>query len=206
MNAAEWEIVTRVYGDTLPYRWRIFLTDALAMDDRAFTIPTSLLSTLPAAITATLTGGLLAGPAGALFGAELAAGAGWIGSRINLGYVMGVGPDGYAGMDGRNERLLVHETAHAWQGRNSTFALSYVFGSVRSQCRAWLTKGSFNRAYDYEPGARWGSYNPEQQAHLIEDWFGNGESTADERWPYIRDYVREGKTASPIRPVQRHWR
>jgi hypothetical protein len=131
----------------------------------------------------------LGGPAGAALGSAVGAIAGLLGSITNLGYIMSVGQVAYRGMSSSNQDLLVHETAHVWQGKNSTFALSYVFGSAISQC----IQGT--GAYSYTAGQAWGSYNPEQQASIIEDWYKAGESGAHALYPYIRDYVRKGKVS-----------
>jgi hypothetical protein len=189
MTNPEWEIVTGVYNSsTLPFRQRIFITDALGAQNRPFTIPTSLISSLPVVLATTFAGSL-GGPAGAALGSAIGAVASLLGSVTNLGYIMNVGPSAYGGMSASHDDLLVHETAHVWQGRNSTFALSYVFGSAISQC----LQGT--GAYRYTAGQPWGSYNPEQQASIIEDWYVAGQSGAHSLYPYIRDYVRRGKTS-----------
>jgi hypothetical protein len=91
--------------------------------------------------------------------------------------------------------LLVHETTHVWQGRNSVFALSYVFGSAISQCAASLGGSTTSGAYSYPANPNWGSLNPEQQASLVEDWYKAGESGSHPLYSYIRDYVRHGRTS-----------
>ncbi len=169
MNDAEYQIVTRVCGDTLPFRLRILITNGAGLDDRPFTIPTSLISTL--------LGTAATGFAGAL--------AGYLTSFINVGYVISVG-SAFHDMSSSNTDLLVHETMHVWQGKNSVLALSYVFSSCISQC---LRGGG---AYSYTAGSPWSSYNVEQQASIVEHWFLAGEPTSGDLWPYVRDYVREG--------------
>ncbi len=37
----------------------------------------------------------------------------------------------------------------------------------------------------------WGSYNVEQQASIVEDWFKNGSREDDPRFRYIRDNIRK---------------
>lgn len=180
MNQAEYAVVTRVLGNTLPYRFRIIITNGAGLGNRPFTIPTSLLSTLGA----TVAGGFLGGPAGALIGG----GVGSLTSFINMAYLMNVG-SAYPNMSTSNTGLLVHETTHVWQGKNSSLSLSYVFGSCVSQC---LRGGA---AYNYTPGSAWGSYNVEQQASIVEDWFVAGEPQSGDLWSYIRDYVRHGRTS-----------
>ncbi len=174
MNPKEYEIVTRVMGDTLPYRVRIIITNGAGVDQRPFTIPTSLVTTLL---------GAAANP----FLAPVLAIAGYASSFINAGYLMNVG-SAYSDMASGDTSLLVHETTHVWQGKNSNFALSYVFSSCLSQCV--LGK----KAYDYTAGKDWSSYNVEQQAHIVEDWFGSGEPQSGDLWDYIQNYVRKGKT------------
>ncbi len=209
MNDQEWEIVTGVYNSsTLPFRQRIFITDALGGGDRPFTIPTSLISSLPAVLAGGFAGGTLGGPAGAAVIAAIASAGAWVGSLVNLGYIMNVGPGAYRDMsaDFPNPRpprttadeyrkLLVHETCHVWQGKNSVFALSYVFGSAYSQCAAALGGATTGGAYNYTAGSAWGSYNPEQQASIVEDWYAAGEHGSGPLWPYIRDFVRQGKVS-----------
>jgi len=169
MNLTEYEIVTRVFDDTLPYRFRIIITNGAGLDDRPFTIPTSLVTTL-------------LGTAATGF---LGVAAGYLTSFINAAYLMNVG-SAYPDMSSSNTDLLVHETAHVWQGKNSAFSLSYVFNSCISQC---IRGGS---AYSYTAGSAWSSYNVEQQASIVEDWFGAGEPTSGDLWGYIRDHVRKG--------------
>jgi hypothetical protein len=172
MNSDEYDIVKRVTGDTLPWRVRIIVTDGAGAEGRPFTIPTSLVTTL-------------LGSAASGFLAPLAAFAGYVGSVTNLGYLMNVG-SAYSDMSGSNQDLLVHESTHVWQGKNSFFAQSYVYNSCISQC---LRGG---RAYHYSAGLEWSSYNVEQQASIVEDWYMSGEPTSGDLWPYIRDHVREG--------------
>lgn len=170
MSEAEYGIVSRVFGDTLPYKFRIWITNAAGIDGRAFTIPTSLISSIlnvPMQGFFALTGGYAT-------------------SFINLAYLINVGSANYNALATTNQKLLVHETAHVWQGKNSTFSQSYVYNSIFNQC----FKG--NSAYNYVLGKPWTSYNAEQQAKIIEDWFVRGEQTSDNAWVYIANQVRAG--------------
>jgi hypothetical protein len=173
MSVDEYAIVSRVMGATLPYRYRIIITDGAGLDNRPFTIPTSLVTTI-------------LGTAAAPFLAPVIALGGYLGSAINLAYLINVG-SAYLDMSSSNTELLVHETTHVWQGKNSYLALSYVFDSCISQC----IRGS--GAYGYTAGSNWYSYNAEQQASIVEDWFVSGEPTSGALWDYIRDYVRQGR-------------
>jgi hypothetical protein len=183
LNADEWAIVVGVFNSSnLPFRLRVWITNGCGAEGRAFTIPTSLISSLPMAFAAGLAG---------VMAADLM-------SALNLAFIINVGPDIYdnlAATDASRQDLdasatLVHEMTHVWQGRNSKLALSYVFGSVISQAFA---KVDGSNAYDYKPLRDWSSYNAEQQGQLVEDWYWAGQSASDARWPYIRDYVRLGK-------------
>src|SRR5512143_2375235 len=47
LTVNEWAIVTRVFGSTLPMRERVIVTNGAGIDGRPFTIPTSLITSLP---------------------------------------------------------------------------------------------------------------------------------------------------------------
>src|SRR4051812_24968946 len=79
---------------------------------------------------------------------------------------------------------FIHELTHVWQGSHG-FVLGYVFDSLNSQAMLG------DRAYDYvlgDPPGRydWDSYNAEQQAHIVQDWFAQGMSVSDPRFKYIK--------------------
>lgn len=170
MSSDEYRIVTRVMGDTLPFRQRIIITDACGVDGRAFTIPTSLISMIGMVPTTFLA----------------ALPIGYLSSVINLAYLINVGSSCYSKLATTEKSLLVHETMHVWQGKNSTFSLSYVFNSVINQCF------SGSGAYTYTLGKAWSDYNVEQQASIVEDWYDRGESTSDSAYTYISNHVRKG--------------
>jgi hypothetical protein len=169
LSGAEYGVVTPVFGSTLPMRGRIYVTNAAGVDGRPFTIPTSLVSTLLGVNPVT-------------FLANVAAG--YLGSVVNVGYFINAGA-AYDKLATTEKPLLVHEMTHVWQGENSWFALSYVFNSVYNQC----VRGN---AYSYIPGRAWSSYNVEQQASIVEDWYASGQSSSSALFPYIRDHVRTG--------------
>lgn len=209
LSAAEWEILVMVFGSsTLPFRQRILLTNGLGGDDAPFTIPTSLISlaTIPAAIQSALTGLALehlGGRDGLIGRAINATGftgpgslAGQMLGRINLGYLVNIGPGAYPDMTASDDKkaLLVHELSHVWQGRNSRSSTTYVYNSIMHQCRASVSGSSRNGAYGYTAGQAWSSYNTEQQASIIEDWYKAGAKGDDPLYPYIRDHVRQGRT------------
>jgi len=169
LSDAEYKIVSRVFGVTLPWRVRILVTNASGVDGRPFTIPTSLLSTI-----------VSSNPATFLANIQL----GYLASLVNLAYLINAGA-AYNLLATSEQALLVHEMTHVWQGKNSTFALSYVFNSVYNQC----VRGN---AYTYVAGRSWSAYNVEQQASIVEDWFTFGESTTSQLYPYITNNVRKG--------------
>src|SRR5262249_48354137 len=103
-------------------------------------------------------------------------------------YVIHIGPqlfDNPLAVRG-GETTLIHELTHVWQRVNYFFPLNYVFASVWHQ-------GQPGDAYAYTPGQPWSSYNVEQQAMIVEDWWnptiGSGKEF-DVRFPYIRDNIR----------------
>jgi hypothetical protein len=101
-------------------------------------------------------------------------------------YIVHAG-DGYYGMSFLlgDKMTLVHELTHVWQGEHSRLAWSFVFSSAVHQI-----KGS---AYKYDPSNMkdWDDYNPEQQAQIVEDWFGAGADEEDYRYHYIIEDIRQ---------------
>lgn len=192
LTSDEWDIVAGVFGDTLPYRQRVFLTDAAGADRRAFAIPTSAIS-----------GGMLTAPSVMMGPAAVALMAliQWGASIVNAGYIIGVGPARFGDMT-RHPGLLVHEMTHVWQGKNRTLALSYALEAAFHQCRQELGGPD---AYAFSPGRPWASYNPEQQASIVEAWFENGssEDKNDPLFPYIRDHVRMGRPSTAVEDYRR---
>jgi len=200
-NGPEWAIVEQVFGPTLPLRQRIFITDGLGGGGAPFTIPTSMISALvlPGVIQAALTGlvlNYLGGRDGMVSRALNATGAVGLNpvGLASLGYLMNVGPGPYANLAATEgtRRLLVHEMAHVWQGANSQLSTTYVFNSIMHQCNASVHGSSRNGAYAATPGQLWSSYNAEQQASLIEQWYVAGGRDDHPVFPYIRDKVRQG--------------
>jgi hypothetical protein len=104
---------------------------------------------------------------------------------INLAYIMNVG-NLYGMLGTSQQRVLIHETSHIWQGKNSTLALTYVFNSVLNQCLHGIG------AHSYTAGQPWKSYNAEQQAMIIEDWFRLGQPKTGPLYPYIVNHVQKG--------------
>lgn len=88
---------------------------------------------------------------------------------------------------------FIHELTHVWQGFHGVLGWEYMAQSMLAQGYAILTQGSRHKAYNYEPGAPWGSYNVEQQAYLVEHWYRRGMNTDDERFPYIANHIRAGR-------------
>src|SRR5262249_42895626 len=78
----------------------------------------------------------------------------------------------------------------------------YITNSVWSNGCARVVTGDRDNAYPATPGNAWESYNVEQQATLVEVWFHHtlGASPpqaedSDERFPYVRDVIRAGRSA-----------
>lgn len=170
LSSVEYGIVSPVFGATLPARLRVFVTNGAGINGRAFTIPTSLLSMVLGVGTLTFLPIVTVG---------------YLASALNVAYLINAG-DAYDRLATTEQALLVHEMTHVWQGKNSVFALSYVVNSVFNQC----VRGD---AYRYVPGQPWSSYNVEQQASIVEDWFSGGQLSTSDLYPYIIESVRTGR-------------
>jgi hypothetical protein len=163
MSSAEYQVVLGVFSNTLPPPNKIAITDGAGLSGRAFTIPTSLVS--------------------AVFGIAPSGNA--LNACRSSDYLINVGAD-YDTVGSSRLWLLVHETTHVWQGKNSSFGLSYIFNSLYNQA----LYGS--AAYQYTPGKPWKSYNVEQQATIVTDWFRMGQPPSGPLYPYIVNHVRKG--------------
>jgi len=104
-------------------------------------------------------------------------------------YVIHVG-DGYYGMSSPNlpddRALLIHELVHVWQGEHSRWRGSFVAKS------GWAQLHDGDDAYNYDPARlkNWDSYNPEQQAQIVEDWYKAGALETDPRYWFVRCNIR----------------
>ena len=170
LEEQEKEYVDKVFRGTVPYD-RVILTNLLGVGNRPFTMPT---------------------PGGPIL--------------VN----MGDGYDDPTTYTGKGEgatgvqfpgQLLVHELTHAWQIQNESFAPEYLCRSYATAVGTVKAIGGDNSAYKYgPPGGDWSSFGPEQQASIVDDWFGGwGTQVAfapmDETSPYfryIRDNIRTG--------------
>lgn len=92
--------------------------------------------------------------------------------------------------------VFIHELTHAWQIHFSSFV------------PGMLCKALFDTNYDYDKGkvsahAQWSSFNLEEQATIVNEWFGDNNSTVgldspnalnDNRFFYISQHIRLGRT------------
>ena len=108
-------------------------------------------------------------------------------------YTLHVGPEGYQNTQAtvKQRNRLIHELTHVWQGSHSFVSGGYQVSSLLLQgWHAVMSPDGRKGAYKYTSGAPWTSYNVEQQAHIVTDWYANGCSQADPLFPYIRDHIR----------------
>jgi hypothetical protein len=104
------------------------------------------------------------------------------------GRTLNVGPYMYKGLDTatKGPPTFIHELTHVWQYQHRSYSGSYIFDSAAAQALHG------DDAYQYEPGKPWDSYNAEQQAHIVQDWYvlGLNDDPNDPLFPYIRDVIR----------------
>jgi hypothetical protein len=102
-------------------------------------------------------------------------------------------------------QVLIHELTHAWQISHSSFLPGLMCSMVVTQ--ADYTFGDAVYAFGL-PGADWSSFNPEQQAAIVDRWFGGnfnsvGYLPMDQQNIYYR-YVWEnilGRVSPPTAPA-----
>lgn len=109
-------------------------------------------------------------------------------------YVLHVGPNYYSNLlsSSNRKRLLIHELAHVWQGQHGV-PQGYVLNSAYHQSISAIANGGdVAPAYSYTTGSPWWQYNCEQQASIVEDWYGAGMSSSNSRYTYIVNNIRPG--------------
>jgi hypothetical protein len=118
-----------------------------------------------------------------------------IATRTRRSYAIYFGPDVFT--DGahapRTAATFIHELTHVWQGYHRKHSWEFMVESMLAQGHALVTTGDRDQAYAYTPGGSWDSYNVEQQALIVQDWFTGGMKTDDERFHYVRDHIRAGR-------------
>jgi hypothetical protein len=88
---------------------------------------------------------------------------------LNLGRAYGnpLGPGGQSYP--KPGQLLIHELTHAWQIAHTQFLPGLMCSGMVNQAEFILG----DNVYDYgPPGPGWSSFNAEQQAAIVDQWFG----------------------------------
>jgi hypothetical protein len=108
-------------------------------------------------------------------------------------HVIHVGPEGFVlGMQSSPDRqkALVHELTHVWQAQVED---------------GYLLAAGWHQLFDddpyrFTPGEPWERYSVEQQAQIVETWYGRGavEDASDDLFPYIRDVIRSPPQTLPL--------
>lgn len=180
----EWAFVKRVYGDrSLPDRENVLITNLLGLGGRPFTVPLRV----PGHTIVVNLGDGFDNPTGYTGG--------------------GQGPVGVVAPGSK----LIHEMCHAWQIHNSNYQPWMTWNLVVTAAK---TGDGDMSVYRYGPaGEPWGSFNTEQQAQIVQEWFEGkarprakdnpdttpqsrfepmDESGANPYWQYLRDNIRPG--------------
>lgn len=89
------------------------------------------------------------------------------------------------------DAIFIHELTHVWQSVHRKNPLDYIGDSLSNQLRYKAD------AYTYDSSkvgkAKWDSFNAEQQASIVEDWYVGGMKETSKAFVYIRDNIRKGK-------------
>ncbi len=95
------------------------------------------------------------------------------------------------------DHILIHEMAHIWQYQ--TGGGGYLSNAACAQVIAMLSAGTRNAAYAYEPKGDFNSFNAEQQAHVIEDYFQMPNLRSD---PWYMEVMAQVRRATPTTTTQ----
>jgi hypothetical protein len=97
--------------------------------------------------------------------------------------------------------VFIHELTHAWQITNKSFV--GLLEGIASDYNYHEGPKDTDRTTKSELWSNrpWGEFNNEQQAHIVDDWYGANQSdlngpaaTRDPAFHFIRDNIRERKT------------
>lgn len=91
----------------------------------------------------------------------------------------------------RGDAIFIHELTHVWQGVHRKNPFDYIGDSVYNQLRYRDKAYVVDRSNLGE--SAWDSFNAEQQATIVEDWYVGGMMESDPAFAYIRDHIRAGK-------------
>ena len=158
--------------------------------------------------TAMQYGGLIGGPGDPLTAAEIALARPVFGDSIRYADVrvltasVAAAPTTLGNTIRSTERsipdhVLIHELAHIWQYQ--TGGGGYISSAGCAQVIAILSAGTRNAAYAYEPRGQFSTFNAEQQAHVIEDYFRMPNLQND---PWYLEVMRRVRAARPTSTTQ----
>ena len=97
-------------------------------------------------------------------------------------------------------QLLVHELAHAWQIEHSSFVPGLVCAGIANQVRDTVDDGVYDIG---EAAEQWSAYNLEQQATIVDRWFGEGRSATHRLFRYIEGNIRRRSTGGLTLPLSK---
>ena len=105
-------------------------------------------------------------------------------------YHLNVGQNMYGGMTKSQlwRWTMIHELTHVWQSCHDEWPAAFIFKSLGCQIVGGMS------AYQYTDGQPWDSYNVEQQASIVSDWYDRGQKETSVLYRYIRDEIRTVKT------------
>jgi hypothetical protein len=164
---------------------KIRITPLLGINDRPLTLPASFLS-IP--VARVLLGEVVFEP---LFAVAAVGGLLWSDKCL-----VNLGPRAYDGGATLDDVTFVHECTHVWQGMHWPGFLNwaYVFDAI------------FNRTYDYgySPTTQWNNYGAEQQATIVEEWYGGSAMRPAGTPPNVPPYLRMDKKNPAFRFIKRN--
>ena len=95
---------------------------------------------------------------------------------------------------GDNQRMVrtvfIHELTHVWQSYHGRWVFADSMFNQGCAIASTLSFEGRSKAYQYESGLEWNSYNVEQQAAIVEDWYMGGMSKEIVLYEYIVNHIR----------------
>jgi hypothetical protein len=97
-------------------------------------------------------------------------------------------------------QLFIHELTHAWQIHHSSFVPGFICSGLVGNTGKITGDSAYKYGPPWAPNTKWSDFHLEQQAAIVDQWFGAQRITpqkrmdeTDDYFHYIRDNIRPGR-------------